>query len=250
MRLATLACALFLSATSATDHVDRLGKFTKAGLEEKLHDAHDLDEGSSIFLGTRYRHNSPFKSDAETLVIDLSGMDCFTFLDYSIAAAGSDDYDSFVDEVRHLRYANGEVDYDKRNHFFTQWIDNNDVVEDITGTCDEAVVERRALNRRPGGIRWVPGLPVMMRDIEYIPTSKVAGCADTLREGSIVGFVPRPYKYRGLDVRHTGILIHEGDRIVLRHSSQGHRVKDEDFLDYLKHRSGLFRGVIIVKYKP
>ena len=69
----------------------------------------------------------------EVLTINLAGVDCFTLLDYVEAMRLSASFDDFKKNLKKIRYQSGIVDYQHRNHFFTDWIEfNSDLVADVT----------------------------------------------------------------------------------------------------------------------
>ena len=45
-------------------------------------------------------------------------MDCFTYLDYVEALRLSNSYEEFNPKVKDIRYKNGKVSFQNRNHFF------------------------------------------------------------------------------------------------------------------------------------
>ena len=72
----------------------------------------------------------------EKLVINFSGLDCFTFIDYIESIKGSNNINKFIKSLKKIRYKNGNIDYKSRNHFFTDWIFYNnfkDMVKEISG---------------------------------------------------------------------------------------------------------------------
>jgi len=58
---------------------------------------------------------------AEVFAVNLSGVDCFTFIDYIEAMRLSDSFDSFLKNLQQVRYVNSIVSYERRKHFFTDW---------------------------------------------------------------------------------------------------------------------------------
>lgn len=200
---------------------------------------------SSPFLGTPYRENSLIGSPRrdELLVMNLSGVDCFTLLDYVEAFRRSDRLSAVTDTLKQVRYRDGLVTYFQRNHFFSDWQRHNaDHITDVTVAVGQgrAVTVSKQLNRKRDGSPWLAGIPVTSRQIDYIPAAQVdREVIDALHTGDYLGIFS---KFPGLDVSHTGIIIKAGDRTVLRHaSSQDHlrKVVDSDLLDYLEDKPGV-----------
>lgn len=204
-----------------------------------------VDFLSGKFLNTRYQE-STLVGDAdnpEQLVIDLEGMDCFTYIDYVEAMLLSDSFPKFVNNLRRIRYQSGEVDFSKRNHFFTDWaIHNSDNITDVTrmvgGKGTRTV--RKLLNKKKDGTLYLSGIPVSERQIDYVPTRYLTEkVMERLKTGDYIGIYTDK---DGLDVSHTGILIRKGDRIYLRHASSrndNRRVVDEELLSYMSDKPGL-----------
>lgn len=88
-------------------------------------------------LGTAY-HDGPLgegpkgTNDTDPLV-DFSRADCVTFVEQSIAVAATPNYDAMFALLQNIRYKNGEIGYEPRNHFFiSDWIANNPFCTEIT----------------------------------------------------------------------------------------------------------------------
>lgn len=205
---------------------------------------------SSAFLNTSYRENSLIGSPErdEVLVMDLAGVDCFTLLDYVEAFRRSAQLSDAIDILKQVRYRDGLVTYRQRNHFFSDWQRHNaDRIADVTVAIGQgrAVTVSKQLNRKQDGSLWLVGIPVALRQIDYIPVVQVdRQLVDALRTGDYVGIFS---ELPGLDVSHTGIIIKAGGRTVLRHASSQDRLRkvvDSDLLDYLEGKPGM------VIYRP
>ncbi len=198
---------------------------------------------SSQFLGISYQVSTLTGSEAEPeqLVINLRAVDCFTLLDYVEAMRHSITFDSFVGHLKKIRYRDGLVSYMNRNHFFTDWAQYNQAcISDVTGKVGGAQTHRirKVLNVKTDGSFFVPGIPSVTRDMDFIPS----GCIDDVVLGMMnTGDYAGIYSDRpGLDVSHTGVIIRRGSDVVFRHASsiQG-KVVDEDFGKYVAVSPGL-----------
>jgi hypothetical protein len=230
----------------------RLGKFTVQELSALMHAASAIDDPgmraaslSRHFMGLAYKEKTLIggKDIREELVFDLSGADCFTFIDYIEAMRLSESFEDSISYLKRVRYLNGEVQYLMRNHFFTDWAERNTLfVQDLTeeigeGRCRTAV---KTLNLKEDGLLFVPGIEPRQREFRYIP----AGTIDDdlmrrLRTGDYAGIYS---EIAGLDVSHTGIVIKENGNISLRHASSAQGVKkvvDRDLRSYLEDTPGL-----------
>jgi len=200
---------------------------------------------SGHFLGIPYRE-STLIGDArvpENLVADLSGVDCFTFLDYVEAMRMSSSLDDFPLLLQKVRYHGGVVTYRTRNHFFSGWaIYNTGFVTDATGEIGHgrAFSVRKMLNRGGDGTLLLEGIEPRAVTITVIPADAVdQEVASNLRTGDYAGI----YSEReGLDVSHVGIIIRANDTLFLRHASSApdaRAVIDQSFPEYIRGKPGL-----------
>ncbi|MGK2908118.1 MAG: N-acetylmuramoyl-L-alanine amidase-like domain-containing protein [Desulfuromonadales bacterium] len=207
---------------------------------------------SSHFINAPYAANTLIggPQEAEQLVLDLTAFDCFTFLDVVEALRRSSNADDFPAQLQQVRYRDGKVDYAKRRHFFSDWVAGvdtlvSDVTEDIGQGSAQSVVKQ--LNCKEDGTVWLPGIAVAPRDIMYIPASRVdAKLLSALQPGDYVGLYS---EQAGLDVNHTGLIIVNRGKILLRHASSRSGVKrvvDEDLFAYLQGKPGL----VVYRAKP
>ena len=98
-------------------------------------------EIGKTFLGLDYEAYTLEKSENEQLIIHLTGLDCYTFFESSLAFArciksGKTTFQDFQNEIQNLRYRNGVIEgYPSRLHYAADWLyDNNNrnIVKDIT----------------------------------------------------------------------------------------------------------------------
>lgn len=232
-----------------------MGALSRATINDKLSDIKDatlpqyrIKAISQMFLGTPYGSGTLQSNDGEQehLVVDFTSLDCFTFLDYVEALRLSQDFDSFVNNLRYIRYKDGEVTFLRRNHFFTDWAQTKHVTDVTRLIGGEYTLEAdKTLNKIDDEKAYVQGVPAVERKVYYIPAEALLenNLADKLQTGDYVGFYSdKP----GLDVTHVGIIIHDGDRLTLRHASSlktNMKVVDQDFREYLKH----VKGIIVLR---
>jgi len=202
-------------------------------------------EISGYFIDTPYAADTLVGSPQipEQLVINLSVLDCFTFLDVVEALRRASSGENFSEQLKNVRYRNGTVAYEARRHFFSDWInDDATSISDVTAGVGQgrarAVVKQ--LNRKIDGTRWLPGITVTPREILYIPTDKInKALLSALQSGDYVGIYS---EHDGLDVSHTGLIVKNMGKVMLRHASSRRgveRVVDEELLDYLQGKPGL-----------
>jgi hypothetical protein len=200
---------------------------------------------SQNFLGIPYRQLTLIgnRQIPEKLVIDLNGMDCFTFLDYIEAIRMSSSLADFPLVLQRVRYRGGVVTYRTRNHFFTDWaVYNTGFVKDVTGEIGQgkAVAVQKELNRKADGTFLLEGVETRACTLTVIPAAALnEEVAANMRTGDYAGIYS---EMEGLDVSHVGIVIRKQDTLFLRHASSSTgagTVIDQDFLEYMKGRPGL-----------
>ncbi len=245
------------NAEGSDTEIIKLGKWTEPGLETLMTEsvtAGGIGERigiiSSEFLGTPYvadtltgNANTP-----EVFTVDLEGMDCFTYVDYVEALSISSSFPAFEENLKKIRYKDGVVAFQNRNHFFSDWpINNSGKVKDVTRTIggDKTRSASKSLNLKKDSSVYLPGIPVVNRTINYIPSSAIDGeLISNLQTGDYVGIFT---DIDGLDVSHTGIIVKKGDEAYLRHASsreKNMKVVDESLNEYMAKKPGL------VVYRP
>lgn len=198
---------------------------------------------SESFLGTPYAENTlgGGNDQREQLTVDLSGLDCFTYIDYVESLRLSGSFGEFKENLAKIRYKDDAVQWEKRKHFFSDWVSGEDKnAEDVTGEVggDATLTITKELNRKTDGSLWLPGLEAVKRDVSYIPSQKInSQILQRIKTGDYLGI----YSDKdGLDVSHTGIAVRKSGGIYLRHASLVHeKVLDEKLAVYIKNKPGL-----------
>jgi hypothetical protein len=199
---------------------------------------------SDAFLGLGYKETSltGSESSAEVFTVDLSGVDCFTFLDYIEAMRLSDSFKGFLGNLREVRYREKRISFETRRHFFTDWSTYESSVSDITEQIAGRKTEKslKILNLKEDGTFFIPGLERCRRIVNYLPAEEI-GEAELagLKTGDYAGIYS---PVQGLDVSHVGIIIRKGEGIFLRHASSDKKywkVIDQDLQTYLEDKPGL-----------
>jgi hypothetical protein len=234
-----------------TRHID-LGKFGEDGLNQIIRKGSEImdipkriDFLSTHLLGIDYAESTLIghKDTPEVFVINLSGVDCLTFIEYIEAMRLSDSFPAFESKLLNVRYKYGIAEFANRNHFFTDWIEHNDeFVNDITEDIGRpnAVKVQKTLNEKEDGSYFLAGIQPVHREIIYIPSDSIDDSVlVNLRTGDYAGIYSR---LEGLDVSHAGIIIKKDNSLFLRHASshQDYRkVVDQDFIYYMTGKPGM-----------
>lgn len=229
-----------------------LGRWTEESLDELIRCGSTIQELgeridllSSRFLDTPYGESTLIGDilTPEILTVNLSRLDCFTFLDYVEAMRRSSSYADFLRTLQDVRYKDSEVAYQKRNHFFTDWREQGRIfIDDITGLIGgcQAIRSHKTLNRKEDGSLYLEGIPEVEREILYVPDVSIEeDIVKKLRTGDYLGIYA---DMAGLDVSHVGIFIRKRKGNFFRHASSQEnyrKVIDEVFCDYLKGKPGI-----------
>jgi len=228
------------------------GRWTDDELNRIIQQASGIDDPgeriahlSEHFLNTPYQESALIGSDhlEEELVIDLSGLDCFTFLDYVETMRLCRSFADFQSRLSQVRYRGGVVSHRRRNHFFTDWAQYRPAfVRDATEEIGKGMARilKKKLNLKEDGTLLLNGVEPLDRTITYIPTDKIDMLMQQwLRSGDYAGIYS---ELPGLDVSHVGIIIRVGASLFLRHASSSRdlrKVVDQDFTQYMKGKPGL-----------
>ncbi|MGO9612098.1 MAG: N-acetylmuramoyl-L-alanine amidase-like domain-containing protein, partial [Dissulfurispiraceae bacterium] len=226
--------------------------FSEEGLNQLINKASEIgDPGmriafiSGAFLDIGYKAQTLIgdQERPETFVIDLEGVDCVTYIEYVEALRLSGSYQQFKDKLKRVRYRLGQVSFERRNHFFTDWREfNSEYVRDVTEQTGRGRIKkvRKILNGKDDGTLYVPGIPLTERDITYIPSDVIdAEVIWNLETGDYAGLYSEA---QGLDVSHVGIVIKKEGNVYLRHASSDtnhKKVLDQDFPGYVRQKDGL-----------
>ena len=161
-----------------------------------------------------------------------------TYIESVVALAYANKTKAFPGILTKLRYADGTVDWYRRNHYMTQWLKNN-VRHGLVGR----VGQRWATSRKSRLLNLVPGLPAARESFACIPKRRFTAVQSELRTGDLIFFASTRSH---LDVFHCGILIERRKGWILRHASRTRgRVIDQDLASFL--RENRMAGFILAR---
>jgi len=192
------------------------------------------------FLGTEYVAGTLDSYDGEEhLVIKISGLDCVTFVENTLAMArviqkGKRDVQSFKKELQEIRYRGGKINgYTSRLHYFSDWIFDNEkkgIVKDITkaiggvpykkkidfmSTHPELYKQLMSDENNLSEINEVEN-KINKRKLYYIPKSEVDSYYESLKTGDIIATTTN---VKGLDISHTGFVYKQNGKTYFLHAS-------------------------------
>lgn len=222
------------------------------------------------FEGTPYVAKTLEIGKTESLVINLHGLDCTTFVENVLAFSlllrdGKSDFDSFTKKLETIRYKDGKLDgYSSRLHYFSEWIANNEqkgLVKEITAEIGGIEINKE-INFMGTHRDLYPFLKdddnfkkiiatektLKERTFCYLPQDEIEGIEYLIRTGDVIALAT---SINGLDVTHTGIATREKDgRIHLLHAATGSmevEVSKLPLADYLK---GIKKNIGIIVARP
>lgn len=238
----------------------------KQAVEDKIIDIDGLlekDFGKTMvavgktFTGIPYVAKTLEIGDIESLVINLHGLDCTTFVENVLAFSlmlknEETDFEDFIKTLESIRYKDGTLDgYASRLHYFSEWIRNNEtkgLLKDITGEIGGKEITKD-INFMSTHRDLYPFL-VDASNFEKIEASEnylnsqaicvlaqedIEANEHLIQSGDIIALTT---SIKGLDVTHTGIATREKDgRIHLLHASTGSmkvEVSEKPLAEYLK----------------
>ena len=166
-------------------------------------------------------------SQPEQFVTRMDGFDCVTYLETVLALAQSREVESYLQRLRTLRYAGGEISYAKRLHYTTDWHRVNvqrGFLQDLT--ANEGSVERTKT------LSLLAGFAPQTQTFRYYPKTKLNAVTRWLQDGDLIYFVSAR---AGLDTYHVGMLFQVNHQWVMRHAarSQG-QVTEQPLVEFFQ----------------
>lgn len=191
------------------------------------------------FLNTEYVAHTLEKEGDERLVINLTGLDCTTFLETSLTFArcikkGKTSFQDYQNELTFIRYRDGKLDkYPSRLHYFSDWIYNNQqkgIVKDITEEIGGKPIKFKVnfMSENPKFYKQLQDNPAFIpiikkqeeeinsRQYYYIPENDIEKVESKIQSGDIITLTTSD---KGLDIGHVGIALKMDDgRIHFLHA--------------------------------
>nr|WP_299382417.1 N-acetylmuramoyl-L-alanine amidase-like domain-containing protein [Allomuricauda sp.] len=230
-------------------------------------DSHSIVGIGKSFLDMPYVEKTLEIGETETVVVNLRGFDCTTYVE-NVLAFGKlledqgDTFGQFAKSLETIRYRNGKLDgYPSRLHYFTDWIRTNEkkgLVKAITAEIG-GIPNKKPINFMGTHRSLYPFLTdeqnykamlavekeLANEELCILPQDDIEAQEHLIRSGDIIALAT---SIEGLDVTHTGFAIEQNGRIHLLHaSSKGSvRITKEPLVDYLrKIKSNI--GIIVAR---
>jgi hypothetical protein len=196
---------------------------------------------SRRFLGRPYKTNPLIGSadTAEVFTASLDAFDCVTYIETVLALARASDVADFSECLRKIRYEQGRIEWKRRNHYMTRWIQNNarnGVVAQISSPAVPTLTTERVLN-------IVPGLGRQRARMKWVPKRALPRLEPHLHTADLIFLVSTR---KNLDVFHAGIIVRDGKKTLMRHASRSQGgVVEQELREFLK--TNRMAGVIVVR---
>ena len=198
------------------------------------------------FVGVPYVGGTLDKGKREELIVNTSELDCTTYVELVTALTlcaerHETSFASFCNHLKHVRYIGGEVSYEKRQHYFTVWIQDNakeGIVEDIQANPPFTAIQKIQVNwmtTHPNNYQMLKGNPTRLKGIKalensingksfrYIPKASIANNTlfrKTIKDGDILVIITNK---KGLDTTHIGLASWHSDGLHLLNASSIHK---------------------------
>ncbi len=204
-----------------------------------------ITEIGKSFLGTEYLAQALEVPGEERLVVNLRGLDCVSFCENALVLARcvkmkKTTFEDYKAQLQLVRYRGGIIHrYPSRLHYFTDWIHDNekktilrDVTKEIGGETyrkkinfmSTHVESYRQLRENPEFVQVIEQQEAELskRALYYVPKEKMGEAEAKIQDGDLLAITTT---IEGLDVSHTGIALHQNNRLHMMHAPDvGYRV--------------------------
>lgn len=217
-----------------------------------------------MFLGTPYVEKTLELPGEEKLVINLTGLDCTTYLETvfslsRLAQSGRLTMEDFEKELEQVRYQKGKRDgYPSRLHYFSDWIYQNQEKGLIRDLSKE--IGGKSYENRPTFMSSNPNLYAQLannayveelkkaeqrigqRNYYFVPKEDLKNLEHNIKPGDMIAITTT---MKNLDIVHVGFAVEKNGRIHLMHASTGSmkvEISEKPLHDYLagfKSQSGV-----------
>jgi hypothetical protein len=226
------------------------------------------------FLGFPYAGHTLERRGRESLVINLTEFDCFTFAENCVVLAGllskgKTHFRNYAAELKRTRYRSGVIEgYSARLHYFSDWLYDNErkgVILDVTRRSGGDAL-RKNFNFMTRHREEYPALHseksyqemgavekrLSRRILHYIPKAASGRIGKTVENGDLIALTTG---IEGLDVVHVGLAVRSRSRIHLLHASEVEKkvvISDVTLCQYLSRRktlTGIMVGRVTLPYQ-
>lgn len=191
------------------------------------------------------------KFDTDPL-IDLKRVDCVTYVEQTLAMAMAKTFDKAVANLQQIRYRDGDVTFEKRNHFFiSDWIGNNSFCEDVTTILDvptataTRTIDKNDFFNRVNAPTLAGSYAQQKIELHYVPRKNAAQAEPRLPSPALIVFIG---KVDWLFALHCGLYIRDAAGAGrLYHASSKHQKVVAVQLDEYVNQSDRYLGFTAYK---
>ena len=163
----------------------------------------------------------------EQFTATYDAFDCVTYLETCLALAWAKNVDDVNDALREIRYRNGNVKWEDRLHYTTDWskyhVKRGDF-KDLTRGEDTL--------SRTKEINFLKCFKPRTITFRYFPKRKLNKVSKNFHDGDLIYFASTR---KGLDTFHVGILFWVNDKLVMRHSAKSKGgVVEQELAEFVK----------------
>ncbi len=229
-----------------------------------------LEYTARFFLGIPYAGSTLDQKEDETLVINLSEMDCVTYVENVLALSlavreHNLSQTSLVNNVKKIRYRNNEiVDFSSRIHYTSDWIVENEenkliknISKELSGVKETKKINfmsthRSSYNQIANNDSLYLKIVKMEEEVNarggfyYLPKKLITAKSDEIPHMSVVAFITA---IPGLDTSHVGFAFHKNGKLTFIHASslkQKVVINDKTLSEYCLSQKNC-KGIIVVK---
>ncbi|MEE9363994.1 MAG: N-acetylmuramoyl-L-alanine amidase-like domain-containing protein [Cellulophaga sp.] len=222
------------------------------------------------FLKTPYVAKTLEIGTTESLVVNLQGLDCTTFVEnvlvFSLMSkVHLTSFEDYIKSLENIRYIDGKLEgYASRLHYFSEWITNNEkkgLVKNIT-----ANIGGMAITKEINFMSTHRNLYPFLKDEDnykkiqasenylnneamcILPQNQIESNESLIQSGDIIALTT---SIKGLDITHTGIATREKDeRIHLLHASSKGKAVEVSKLPLADYLKGIKNNTGIIVVRP
>lgn len=223
---------------------------------------------ANLFLGTKYGSGNRGKKSENKILINLSELDCVTYLEtvlaiYKSVKSSKTDFCDFVEQVENIKYRDGKkILFPSRLHYFSDWLIDNSKrgnVKDITAEIDSVkysktinyMTKNRSLYPQLKDTAFFNSMKVFENNLNknlkyYLPKDKFNDYKAKIKHGDIVVFTTIT---EGLDVSHVGFAYKKNNELYLLHASSKYKkviISEVPLNEYLNQNSKV-SGIMVAE---
>lgn len=183
--------------------------------------------------------------------------DCTTFVETVAALSRSKVPQDLGKNILAIRYKDGQPSFENRNHFpEADWIPNNERAKILTDVTQQvaklAGVQSKEENKTIDRGKWLAAqmnrhefgnrAPAQVSPewkipkeakLSYIPIQDIKKVLNDIPSGTILNLVHKNDDAHPVLITHQGLVIRDGNRVLLRHASTGGHIRTSDLYPYL-----------------